>query len=289
MTSGSAFDRTGSCATKPVSCGNPDANRVGLSSSRDDIRRMDTSLIPFFLLGLFGGVHCASMCGGIVALLGTRHRMLPVQAHADGSAAIAARSGVTLQLAYNAGRIGSYASAGALAGTAGSAIWLAEHILPVQQVVFVAASVLMIVLGLALTGGFRRLRFLERIGTTAWKRIAPLASRLLGATSIRGALAAGAAWGWVPCGMVYGALAAALVSGSARGGAAVMLAFGLGTLPNLLTLGLAADRGAHLLGRPGARAAAGILIAVWGVAGLARLDPIAGLHQAVDLCLQWFR
>lgn len=250
---------------------------------------MDTALIPFFLLGLFGGVHCASMCGGIVALLGARRRMLPVRVHADGSAALTARSGILLQLAYNAGRIGSYVTAGALAGAAGSAIWLAEHILPVQQVIFAAASVLMIVLGLALTGGFRRLRFLERAGTAAWKRIAPLASRLLGATSIRGALAAGAAWGWVPCGMVYGALAAALVTGSARGGAGVMLAFGLGTLPNLLTLGLAAERGARLLHHPGARTAAGLLIAAWGMAGLARLNPIAGLHQAVDLCLQWFR
>ncbi len=242
-----------------------------------------------FLLGLFGGVHCASMCGGIVALLGTRHRMMPVHLQPDGAATAAMPSGALLQFAYNAGRIGSYSMAGALAGTVGSAAWMAERVLPVQQLSFVAANIVLIALGLALTGGLRRLRTLERIGAAAWRRVAPFASRLLGATSVPGAFAAGAAWGWVPCGMVYGVLAAALVSGSARDGALLMLAFGLGTLPNLLALGFAANRASRWFGRPGARLVAGLLIVAFGVAGLARIDPIAHLHQAVDVCVQWFR
>ncbi|HEY0879477.1 MAG TPA: sulfite exporter TauE/SafE family protein [Zeimonas sp.] len=242
-----------------------------------------------FLLGLFGGVHCASMCGGIVALLGARHRMMPLRLQPGGAAVASMQSGALLQFAYNAGRIGSYAAAGALAGAVGSAAWLAERVLPVQQLSFIAANLLLIALGLALGGGLRRLRPLERLGNGAWKRLSPIASRLLGATSVPGALAAGAAWGWVPCGMVYGVLAAALVSGSATEGALLMLAFGAGTLPNLLALGFAANRASKWFALPGARRFAGLLIVAFGVAGLARIDPIAHLHQAVDLCVQWFR
>jgi len=250
---------------------------------------MSLSLMSAFLLGLFGGVHCASMCGGIVALLGARHRMMPLRLQSGGTAVATIQSGTLLQFAYNAGRIGSYTVAGALAGTVGSAAWMAERVLPVQQASFVAANLVLIVLGLALTGGFRRLRVLARFGAGAWKRVAPFASRLLGATSVPGAFAAGAAWGWVPCGMVYGVLAAALVSGSGAQGALLMLAFGVGTLPNLLALGLAAQRVSRWFALPGARLAAGLLIVAFGVAGLMRIDPIAHLHQAVDICVQWFR
>jgi len=251
------------------------------------------SLMSVFLLGLFGGVHCASMCGGIVALLGSRHRVVPIRAQAGVGALSAVQSSLPLQLAYNAGRIGSYTVAGALAGGIGSAAWLARHLLPIQQVAFVAANLVMIALGIALTGmaggGLRRLGTLERAGAALWRRAGPHAARLLGAASIPGALAAGAAWGWVPCGMVYGVLVAALVSGSAADGALLLLVFGLGTLPNLLALGFAAQRGAQLLARPGARIAAGIAIVVFGLAGLARIDPLEHLHAAVDACVTWFQ
>lgn len=251
---------------------------------------MTASWMSAFLLGLFGGVHCASMCGGIVALLGSRHR-IAVQVQDDGAAVASSRSGVALQFAYNTGRIASYTVAGALAGAVGSTAWLAANVLPVQQIAFIAANLVLIVLGIVLIGslGLRRLRVLERFGTAVWKRIAPLASRLLGATSIPGALAAGAAWGWVPCGMVYGVLVAALVSGSAAGGAALMLAFGAGTLPNLLALGLAAQRASRWLADARARAVAGASIVLFGIAGLMRIDPLAHLHGFVDACISWIR
>ena len=248
------------------------------------------SLMSVFLLGLFGGVHCAGMCGGIVALLGARHRVIPIRAQAGALAT--ARSSLPLQLAYNVGRIASYTVAGALAGGIGSAAWLARHLLPVQQAAFVAANLVMIALGIALTGlaggGLRRLGVLERAGAALWRRVGPLAARLLGTASLPGALAAGAAWGWVPCGMVYGVLVAALVSGSAADGALLLLAFGVGTLPNLLALGIAAQRGARLLAQPGARIAAGVAIALFGLAGLARIDPLKHLHSAIAVCVSWF-
>jgi sulfite exporter TauE/SafE len=59
------------------------------------------------------------------------------------------------------------------------------------------------------------------------------------------ALWLGMVWGWLPCGLVYSALTLALSSGSGVSGGAVMLAFGAGTLPTLLTLGVAFDVVGH--------------------------------------------
>lgn len=258
------------------------------------------SLMSAFLLGLLGGAHCATMCGGIVTVLGARHRIIPIRpveslaAQPSGAAGLtggsAAAAPSRLQpLAYNLGRIGSYGIAGAIAGAVGSTAWLAQHMLPVQQVAFVAANLVMIVLGLALILGAGRLALLERAGTGIWKRLAPLAARLLRAPGAGGALAAGFVWGWVPCGMVYGVLVAALVSGSAADGALLMLAFGLGTLPNLLLLGWLVQRGAPWLDRPRIRFVAGALVVAFGIAGIARADPLARIHDVIDVCLQPWR
>lgn len=245
------------------------------------------SLMSAFLFGLLGGAHCASMCGGIVAVLGARHRIIPIQAVAGGAAILPPSR---LQpLAYNLGRIASYTVAGAIVGGLGSTAWLAQHLLPVQQAAFVAANLVMVVLGLVMVLGAGRLAPLERLGTAAWRRLAPLAARVLRAPGAAGALAAGLVWGWVPCGMVYGVLVAALVSGNAADGALLMLAFGVGTLPNLLLLGWLAQRGASWLGRQRIRFAAGVLIVAFGVAGIARADPLARLHDLIDVCLQPWR
>ncbi|MEP7119180.1 MAG: sulfite exporter TauE/SafE family protein [Acidobacteriota bacterium] len=241
-----------------------------------------------FLFGLLGGAHCASMCGGIVAVLGARHRIIPIQA-LDGRGAAVLPPSRLQPLAYNIGRVASYGVAGAIVGGLGSTAWLAQHVLPVQHTAFVAANLVMVVLGLALVLGAGRLAPLERFGAAAWKRLAPRAARVLRAPGARGALAAGLIWGWVPCGMVYGVLVAALVSGSAANGALLLLAFGLGTLPNLLLLGWLVQRGAGWLGRQRIRFAAGVLIIVFGVAGIARTDPLARLHDVIDVCLQPWR
>jgi sulfite exporter TauE/SafE len=111
---------------------------------------------------------------------------------------------------------------------------------------------------------------------------------MLAADRFGRALGAGLVWGWVPCGMVYGVLIAALVSGSALDGAALALAFGLGTLPNLLLLGWSAHAAQRWLRHRGVRIAAGVLVIAFGLAGLARLDPLAHVHQVVDACLTFF-
>ena len=172
--------------------------------------------------GLAGGLHCAAMCGGIVTAL---------------SCGRSNAAGWPLTLASHAGRIGSYMAAGTLAGTAGSAALLLRGLMPVQSGLYLLANLAMVALGLYLLGLPRALAFIERPGRRIWAHVHPLMRPLLPANTLPRALGLGALWGWMPCGLVYSALALALLAGDGVSGALVMLAFGLGTLPHLLTAG----------------------------------------------------
>ena len=244
----------------------------------------EVTLLSVFLVGLLGGLHCAGMCGGIVSVMSaaSARRVIPI-------AGARTRAPAGVLLGYNLGRIASYAIAGALAGALGSAASLAGEVLPLQQAAFVLANLVLIAMGLYLTGVLRSVALLETAGQGLWRLIHPLASRLLNADRFAGAFAAGLVWGWVPCGMVYGVLIAALFTANAIDGALLMLAFGAGTLPNLLLMGWSAGAARRWLDRRGLRVAAGVLVIGFGLAGLVRLDPSAHLHQIVDVCLDAFR
>jgi sulfite exporter TauE/SafE len=136
---------------------------------------------------------------------------------------------------------------------------------------YVLANLMLLALGFYLAGLWQGVALLERAGSLLWARIRPLATRFIPVDSTPRALASGLLWGWLPCGMVYSVLTSALFSGSAGRGFLVMLAFGLGTLPNLLAMGLAADRLRPLLRKPSVRRGAGLLVAGFGVAGLVRM------------------
>lgn len=217
---------------------------------------IEFSLLAALLAGLLGGVHCVGMCGGIVAAFSFR---------ADGSA-----PPFRLHLAYNLGRVFSYALFGALAGTLGASLKLAEF-LPVQTLLYVLAQVVMILLGLYLAGWSQWVLIFERAGGTLWKRIKPLFQKLLPVKSMPQAVLAGMAWGWLPCGLVYSILVSALAAGSATSGAALMLAFGLGTLPNLLGMGLFARQIQPFMQQLWVRRGAGLTVAGFGAWGLMML------------------
>ena len=216
-----------------------------------------------FAAGLLGGVHCAGMCGGIV-----------------GSLSMAARGPAwSRQLAFNGGRIASYALAGAAVGGLGDLTRYAGPALAIQSTMFAIANGMMILLGLYIAGWGGAVLKLERAGAFAWRRIQPHARRLLPIDSTARALGAGLAWGWVPCGLVYTMLIMALASGGALQGASVMAAFGLGTLPTLLVAGLAAQRLMAVKREPWVRRTAGAIVIVLALAGLAR---VPGLSDAVQ-------
>jgi sulfite exporter TauE/SafE len=215
------------------------------------------SLFALFLVGLLGGTHCVGMCGGIV-----------------GALSMGGPARLPLHLAYNFGRIFSYALAGALVGALGSASLALAGQLPLRVTLYVVANLMLIALGFYLMGMTRALAFTERLGQNLWKRIQPLTRRFLPAQSVAQAFPLGMLWGWLPCGLVYSALATALAAGSAEKGALLMLAFGLGTLPNLLLAGLLLVRLRHLVQLPFVRMASGLLVAgfgVWGLLGVWRL------------------
>ncbi|MBK7542876.1 MAG: sulfite exporter TauE/SafE family protein [Candidatus Competibacteraceae bacterium] len=209
-----------------------------------------------FLVGLTGGVHCFGMCGGIVGALTLG--LPPAREHP-----LLAR--LPYLLAYNGGRVTSYASAGALAGGAGA--WVANLVVVhhAQLALQAVAGLFMILLGLYLAGWWTALGRLERAGGVLWRRIEPLGRRLLPVRTPIQALGIGLVWGWLPCGLVYSALVWALGAGGAGKGALLMLCFGLGTLPALLAMGAAAAGLAAFVRRPWVRQAAGILVVLFGL------------------------
>ncbi len=222
----------------------------------------DSGYIAVFLVGLLGGTHCMAMCGGIVGALTVN---MP---HG--------RPQWPLHLAYNLGRISSYALAGAVLGAIGSAGLLLNDALPVQLTLYVLANLMLVALGLYLTGVPQGLTFLERGGQKVWARIQPLTRRFLPATSVSRALPLGMLWGFLPCGMVYSVLTTALLTGSALRGAELMLAFGLGTLPNLLLAGFLLRRFRDIVQGRAVRTISGLLVMGFGVWGLFNATSLGG-------------
>jgi hypothetical protein len=235
--------------------------------------------LAMLVAGFASGVHCLGMCGGIVSAFSARRaRALP------GAGGVA-HPEWPRQLAFNAGRIMSYASAGAIVGVIGSlGVWIAGA-LPAQAVLLMLANAMLVLVGLHLAGVGHTLLRLEALGAPLWGKLQPLAARLLPADTLPQSFAAGALWGWLPCGLVYGALAAAAFAGSPGRGAFAMLAFGLGTLPNLLAVGFAAARLRVWTARRAVRLAAGTVIVAFGVLGLAHASGLVeGIRRGL-LCL----
>ncbi len=211
----------------------------------------DVDLLSAFIVGLLGGVHCAGMCGGIVGALSFG---LPDSGRRW-----------SILIAYNAGRIGSYTLAGALMGALG---FYFSGLLPVQtaqRLLLTLAGLFLILMGLYLAGWWNALSRVERFGGLLWRRIEPLGRGLLPVRSVHQGFALGLLWGWLPCGLVYSALVWTVAAGGALEGASLMLAFGLGTLPNLLLMGVAAAQLNRWVRNPAIRAIAGALVILFGL------------------------
>ena len=209
--------------------------------------------------GLLGGVHCAAMCGPIIA----------------ACSQASPRSDATrwrLALFYNAGRIASYSAAGALGGSFGQAVLSARGAAFAYALMPYVASAALLVIALYLAGVSRVQRALESAGSVIWRRIQPWSRRFLPVDTPSRALGLGAVWGWLPCGMVYAVLVTAVASANAAEGAFIMLAFGLGTLPNVLVLSAMASRVRALRSRV-VRFAAAAALTVFAVIG-----PVAAHH-----------
>jgi sulfite exporter TauE/SafE len=216
----------------------------------------EASYFTAFLVGLFGGVHCVGMCGGIVGALSfgvsedirqQQRRMLPYL------------------LAYNLARISSYTLAGILLGGISALALQLVAINQFQQALLVFAGIFMILLGLYVGGWWPVLLRLEQAGGLIWRRIEPLGRRFMPVRSVRQAFMLGLVWGWLPCGLVYSVLIWAIASGGPFEGGLLLLSFGLGTLPNLLAMGLFAATLSRWVRYPWVRWLAGAAIIIFGV------------------------
>ncbi|PKO68519.1 MAG: hypothetical protein CVU17_01845 [Betaproteobacteria bacterium HGW-Betaproteobacteria-11] len=233
----------------------------------------DGGFLAVFLVGLLGGVHCAGMCGGIVSALTLQ---IP------GQAAALRQPAWAIHLAYNLGRISSYTAAGAVLGALGGLGLMLDYALPVQITLYLAANLMMAALGLYLLGLTRTLAFTERAGQWLWRRVQPATRRFLPVRGVAQAFPLGLLWGWLPCGLVYSVLTLTLLTGSAWRGALVMLAFGLGTLPNLMLAGLLLVRFRRFVQARALRLASGLLVLGFGLWGLLNATTLGGrLWQGV--------
>lgn len=205
--------------------------------------------------GLIGSAHCFGMCGGIAGAMG----MAAAQNGVRGG-----RLGLQATL-YNVGRITSYVVAGVIVGLLGSALGGMIDLPSWSLWLRGITGLVLVLLGLQIAFGWRLLTFLERGGARLWRRLSPLAGRLLGKRGAINALGLGMLWGWLPCGLSYSMLLVAATTGTAVGGGAIMLAFGLGTLPSMIGASYAGGRIGGLPGGRRTRVIAGLLIALMGI------------------------
>jgi sulfite exporter TauE/SafE len=220
---------------------------------------ININFITAFSIGLLGSLHCVGMCGGISGALATA--MTPPTS--SSSTLINTLRKLSFQLFYSCGRIGSYMVAGALVGGIGATMnhFSSGHSISVLRIL---SGVMLILLGFYISGWWMALAKLERIGSVIWKRIRPLTRPLMPVNTAWKAMALGALWGWLPCGLVYSGLAWSITSGDIVDGALLMFYFGLGTVPAMVGIGFFSSMLADFARSKTTRSVAGILMIIYG-------------------------
>lgn len=176
-------------------------------------------LVAALLMGFFGSPHCLGMCGGLVAAFGLSMK----------DVSPAKRRG--LIATYHLGRLLSYASLGLIAGLIGTTVL--APVMVGNNIPRILLGLVLVFVGMTMLGA-PFLTKLERLGMRFWQALAPLRKKVFPLTTFPRALTAGLLWGFLPCGLVYGALLIAVVGHEPLTGAVLMFAFGLGTVPMLV-------------------------------------------------------
>lgn len=175
-----------------------------------------------FLIGLFGSFHCIGMCGPIALAL-------PSQ---QGSYFYL----IFGRILYNVGRAITYAAIGLVFGLVGQSLSLAGF----QQSVSIIAGLLILLMVLLPSIMSQKLYLLKpAYGFTNFLK--RKFGMLLKQKSIISTFLIGLLNGFLPCGLVYIAVAGAIASGGYLDGAAYMFVFGIGTLPIMLVVSLAGN------------------------------------------------
>ncbi|MDM3871642.1 sulfite exporter TauE/SafE family protein [Porticoccus sp. W117] len=240
---------------------------------------IDTAVLAGLVaMGVSSGAHCIGMCGGIAAALGFA---VDPQRTSLGQR-------LPVLLSYNLGRVVSYSVAGALVGLLGE---LSRQLHSNMMVILrTLAAVLLVMMAFYLADWWRGLVRLEKLGSGFWRLLQPLGSKLMPVRTPGGALLLGMVWGWLPCGLVYSALALAATTGNPAGSALGMAIFGLLTIPAMLAGGIFSDQVKRWLQNRTLRTVMALLLlgfagwVFWTGAG----HVLAGDHSEGDLhCLPW--
>lgn len=221
-------------------------------------------------MGLFSALHCLGMCGSIIGSL-TLSLRREIRENK--------RLLVPFVFSYNLGRIVSYSLAGLLAG-------LAEHVLSMplgeghgHRILQILSALVMAGAGLHIAGWFPRFAYIEKAGGVVWRRIEPYGRRLVPVDTLPKAFVFGMIWGWLPCGLVYAALALSATTGDVVRSTFTMFAFGLGTMPAVMGVGIMTSWMVRLSTMKKFRQVTGItLIALGLLAAFPWLNPMVIQH-----------
>lgn len=175
-----------------------------------------------FAIGALGSFHCIGMCGPIAL-------SVPM----GGKSGLA---GIIRGLSYNLGRITTYALLGIIVGFSGKQLMFGGF----QQGLSIAVGVLILAFILLPKAFTKRLDPTSKFAQLFIKLKSSFQG-LFKSKSPVGPLALGLINGLLPCGLVYVGLAGALALGDSLSSAGFMAAFGLGTVPMMITVILAGD------------------------------------------------
>ena len=203
--------------------------------------------------GLLGSAHCFGMCAGISGLFAVNANIASL------------RGQLSMSIAYNVGRVLTYAFLGLAVAVLGKAA--VSSIPDLAAPVRLASGILIILVGLQIAFNWRILAPLESAGAKIWQKIAPAAKGLVPVETHVQALGLGLTWGCLPCGLVYSVLLLAATTAEPAAGGLVMIAFGLGTVPAMVATGLSASKLSQFMSRR--RVGMGLLVIVLGIATLA--------------------
>jgi len=190
---------------------------------------ISSPILIAFVIGLFSSLHCVSMCGSII---GTLSFSLKPEIRSNKAKM------ATFIFSYNLGRIFSYVLAGLAIGLIESVVTMPlgeEH---GHQVLKIISTLIITGAGFYIAGWFPSFAYIEKTGSRFWKTIEPYGRKLIPVATLNQAFLFGMIWGWIPCGLVYTAVALAATSGDIVTSGLSMLAFGLGTLPAVMGTGL---------------------------------------------------
>ena len=226
-----------------------------------------SSYLVAFIMGLFSSMHCIGMCGSIIGTLtlslspeirNNKKRLLPFVFN------------------YNFGRITSYAIAGSLVGAIEALLTMPLGETHGHRILQLLSAAIMTGAGLYIAGWFPRFAYIEKAGTPIWKKLEPYGRKLIPVKNHTHAYLFGMVWGWLPCGLVYAALAIAATTGDAVNSALTMLAFGLGTLPAVMGVGIMTNLLARLSRMTRFKQAIGLFMMVLALlAAFPWLNPMA--------------